>query len=84
MYEKIPYSAKVAVKTPARKRPPTLDKNGTEVPKGMPQPRGQHTVADRLNRFRAFILWVIDNGYTTNNPFKRFTIGERGFSENGA
>ena len=27
-------------------------------------------------RFRAFVLWAIDNGHTTNNPFKHFTIGE--------
>jgi site-specific recombinase XerD len=76
IYEKIPYSAKVAVKTPKRKRPPTLDKDGNEVPKGMPQSRGQNTVADMMTRFRAFILWAIDNGYTANNPFKHFTIGE--------
>ena len=29
-----------------------------------------------LTRFRAFILWAIDNGYTVNNPFKHFTNGE--------
>lgn len=76
IYELFPYSAKVAVKTPKRKRPPTLDEEGNEVPKGMPKPRGQNSVADMLTRFRAFILWAIDNGYTTNNPFKHFTIGE--------
>ncbi len=76
IYEQYPYSAKVAVKTPKRKRPPTLDKEGNEVPKGMPQPRGQNTVSDMLTRFRAFILWAVDNGYTANNPFKHFTIGE--------
>jgi integrase len=76
IYEQIPYSAKVAVKTPPRKRPPTLDKNGNIVPKGMPKLRGQNTVADMMTRFRAFTLWAIDNGYTTNNPFKHFTIGE--------
>lgn len=69
IYEQFPYSAKVAVKTPKRKRPPTLDEEGNEVPKGMPQPRGQNTVSDMLTRFRAFILWAIDNGYTANNPF---------------
>lgn len=42
----------------------------------MPLPRGQNTVSDMLTRFRAFFLWAIDNGYTTNNPFKHFTIGE--------
>lgn len=76
IYEQFPYSAKVAVKTPKRERPPTLDEEGNEVPKGMPKPRGQNSVADMLTRFRAFILWAIDNGYTTNNPFKHFTIGE--------
>ena len=76
IYEQFPYSAKVAVKTPKRNRPPTLDEEGNEVPKGMPQPRGQNTVSDMLTRFRAFILWAIDNGYTANNPFKHFTIGE--------
>ena len=73
IYDQFPYSAKIAVKTPARKRPPTLDDEGNEVPKGMPKPRGQNTVADLLTRFRAFALWAIDNGYTTNNPFKHFT-----------
>ena len=76
IYEQFPYSAKVAVKTPKRKRPPMLDEKGNEVPKGMPKPRGQNSVADMLTRFRAFILWAIDNGYTVNNPFKHFTIGE--------
>ena len=73
---KYPYSAKVALKTPKRKRPPVLDENGEEIPKGMPKPRGLNTVADMLTRFRAFVLWAIDNGHTTNNPFKHFTIGE--------
>lgn len=76
IYEAIPYSAKVALRTPARKRPPTLDKDGNEVPKGMPQQRGQNSIADMMTRFRAFILWANDNGHTANNPFKHFTIGD--------
>ena len=76
IYEQYPYSAKVAVKTPKRKRSPTLDEQGNEVPKGMPKSRGQNTVADLLTRFRAFVLWAIDNGYTANNPFRYFSIGE--------
>ena len=76
IYEQYPYSAKVAVKTPTRKRPPVLDDDGNEIPKGMPKLRGLNTVADMLTRFRAFVLWAIDNGHTTNNPFKHFTIGE--------
>ena len=76
IYEEIPYSTKVAVKTPKRKRPPRLDENGNEIPKGMSKPRGQNSVADMMLRFRSFIIWANDNGYTINNPFKHFTIGE--------
>ena len=76
IYEEIPYSTKIAVKTPKRKRPPTLDKEGNIVPKNMPKPRGQNSVADIMLRFRSFIIWANDNEYTTNNPFKRFTVGE--------
>jgi hypothetical protein len=76
IYEEIPYSTKVAVKTPKRKRPPRLDENGNEIPKGIPKPRGQNSVADMMLRFRSFIIWANDNGYTANNPFKHFTIGE--------
>ncbi|MDR0332362.1 MAG: site-specific integrase [Dysgonamonadaceae bacterium] len=76
IYEEFPYSAKVAVKTPKRKRPPTVDKDGNVVLKGMPNPRGQNTVADMMLRFRSFIIWANDNEYTTNNPFKKYTVGE--------
>lgn len=76
IYDKIPYSTKVAVKTPKRKRPPTLDKEGNEVPKGIPKSRGQNSIADMMLRFRSFIIWANDNEYTSNNPFKHFTIGE--------
>ena len=76
IYEEYPYSAKVAVKTPKRKRPPTLDEEGNIVPKGMPKPRGQNSVADMMLRFRSFIIWANDNEYTTNNPFKHYTVGE--------
>jgi len=40
IYEEFPYSAKVAVKTPKRKLPSPLDKEGSVVPKGMPKPCG--------------------------------------------
>ncbi len=76
IYDEIPYSIKETTKTPTRKRPPVLDEEGNEVPKGMPKSRGQNSVADMLNRFRSFIIWANDNGYTINNPFKKFTIGE--------
>ena len=68
--------SKIAVKTPKRKRPPTLDKEGNIVPKNMPKPRGQNSVADIMLRFRSYIIWANDNEYTTNNPFKHFIIGE--------
>jgi len=35
-----------------------------------------HSVADMMLRFRSFIIWANDNSYTSNNPFKHFTIGE--------
>ena len=76
IYEEVPYSAKIAVKTPKRKRPSVLDEEGNEVPKGMPKERGQNSIADMMNRFRAFILWANDNGYTANNPFKHYSIGK--------
>ena len=76
IYEKIPYSTRISLKTPKRKRSPTLDKDGNPVIKGMPQSRGQNTVADMMIRFRTFIIWAIDNEYTANNPFKNFTVGE--------
>lgn len=76
IYEEIPYSTKTAIKTPKRKRPSILDEEGNIVPKGMPKPRGQNSVADMMLRFRSFIIWANDNEYTTNNPFKHFTIGE--------
>lgn len=76
IYEEFPYSTKIAVKTPKRKRPPTLDEDGNVVPKGIPKPRGQNSVADMMLRFRSFIIWANDNEYTTNNPFKHFVIGE--------
>ena len=76
IYDEIPYSVKVVVKTQKRKRPLTLDEDGNEIPKGMPKSRGQNSVADMMIRFRSFIIWVNDNGYTANNAFKHFTIGE--------
>lgn len=76
IYEQVPYSTKIAVKTPKRKRSPILDEDGNEIPKGIPKERGQNSIADMMNRFRAFILWANDNGYTANNPFRHYTIGE--------
>lgn len=41
-----------------------------------PQPRGQNTINDIFTKLRTFFLWCIDNGKTTNNPFKHFKIEE--------
>lgn len=56
IYEEIPYSTKVAVKTPKKKRPPTLDEDDNVIPKGMPKPRGQNSIADMMLRFRSFMI----------------------------
>lgn len=41
-----------------------------------PQPRGQNTINDIFTKLRTFYLWAIDNGKTTNNPFKGYKIEE--------
>ena len=41
-----------------------------------PQPRGQNTINDIFTKLRTFYLWSIDNGKTTNNPFRHFKIEE--------
>ena len=41
-----------------------------------PKPRGQNTINDILTKLRTFFLWAVDNDKTTNNPFKKCTIGE--------
>ena len=76
IYDIVPYSCKVAVKTVPRKRPANLDKNGIEIPKGTPRERGKNSVADILQRFRSFIKWANNNDYTTQDAFKKFSIGE--------
>lgn len=76
IYDAVPYSCKVAVKTIPRKRPPNLDKEGNEILKGTPRERGKNSVADILQRFRSFIKWANNNDYTTQDAFKKFSIGE--------
>ncbi|HAH24805.1 MAG TPA: hypothetical protein DCL77_13805 [Prolixibacteraceae bacterium] len=39
-----------------------------------PQARGINTVSDILSRFRTFCLWLVEEGKTTNNPFKGYSI----------
>lgn len=39
-----------------------------------PQPRGQNTVSGMLVKLRTFCIWCMDEGKTSNNPFKLFSI----------
>ena len=41
-----------------------------------PQARGQNTINDIFTKLRTFYLWCIDNGKTTNNPFRHYKIEE--------
>jgi integrase len=41
-----------------------------------PQARGQNTINDIFTKIRTFYLWCIDNGKTTNNPFRHYKIEE--------
>ncbi len=66
IYEAVPYSVKQAPKTHRPRKTPT----------GAPRERGQNYISDMMTRFRSFIIWANDNGYTTNNPFKGYSVGE--------
>ena len=70
IYEAIPYSTKTAAKTYKPK------KEGKASEKGMPKERGQNYISDMMTRFRSFVIWANDNEYTTNNPFKNYSVGE--------
>lgn len=41
-----------------------------------PQQRGQNTINGIMTKIRTFYLWCIDNGKTTNNPFRHYKIEE--------
>jgi integrase len=41
-----------------------------------PKPRGQNTINGILSKLRAFCLWAVREGLTTNNPFLKFKIEE--------
>ena len=44
--------------------------------KRTPQKRGQNTINDMFTKTRTFILWAIDEGKTSNNPFKGYSVEE--------
>ena len=39
-----------------------------------PKPRGQNTINDILTKLRTLFLWAVENGKTTNNPFRKFSV----------
>lgn len=39
-----------------------------------PQQRGQNTINGLFTKIRTFVLWALDKGYATTNPFKDFNI----------
>jgi len=42
----------------------------------IPQPRGQNTINGIFVKFRTFYIWAVDNGKTTNNPFRKYRVEE--------
>lgn len=40
----------------------------------LPEERGQNTISSILSRLRAFVKWAVNNGYTTNDPFRQYSI----------
>ncbi len=41
-----------------------------------PKQRGVNTVNDKLKKLRSFFVWCFDNGITSQNPFRKFSINE--------
>jgi integrase len=41
-----------------------------------PEPRGQNTINGIFTKIRTFFIWSVDNGKTSNNPFRKFKIEE--------
>jgi site-specific recombinase XerD len=74
IYEAVPYSTKTATKTYKPKKEGKSSEKDKE--KGMPKERGQNYISDMMTRFRSFVIWANDNEYTTNNPFKNYSVGE--------
>ena len=74
IYEVVPYSTKTATKTYKPKKEGKTSEKDKE--KGMPKERGQNYISDMMTRFRSFIIWANDNEYTSNNPFKNYSVGE--------
>ena len=41
----------------------------------LPGPRGDNYIRSELKMLRAFILWANNQGYTGNDPFRKYSIG---------
>lgn len=41
----------------------------------LPGPRGDNYIRSELKMLRAFILWANNQGYTNNDPFRKYSIG---------
>ncbi|MBR5434153.1 MAG: phage integrase SAM-like domain-containing protein, partial [Bacteroidales bacterium] len=39
----------------------------------LPKERGENAICEFVKHFRSFYLWAIDQGLTTNNPFRHFS-----------
>ena len=53
-----------------------------DLPKGaIPKQRGLNYSVDLLLRFRTFYIWAQAQGFTNNNPFRNYKIGECVYGE---
>lgn len=39
-----------------------------------PKPRGKNTINDFMVRLRSFFIWAVDNGLSSDNPFKHYKV----------
>ncbi len=46
----------------------------TITEKRNPEPRGRNSLCNLLKKFRAFIMWAVNEGLTDNDPFRKYTI----------
>lgn len=46
----------------------------TITEKRNPEPRGRNSLCNLLKKFRAFIMWAVNDGLTDNDPFRKYTI----------
>lgn len=76
LYDEVPYAKSKVRKNLPVKRQPYYNAAGELVIPGRPKQRGMNYVSDMMIRLRSFYVWLSDNGYVTNDPFKQYKIGE--------